>query len=123
MISEKNEKRSARADAENQPISGDILGAIVEMQYQIEVLEERLAAERNGRIAAENGRIAAESNLAEERNSRIALEGEVRELREDAMRVMVLHLGIILVLELDICMFNFDSVQLTFFSEKCQRGK
>ena len=95
----------------------------MEMQYQIEVLEERIAAERNGRIAAENGRIAAESNLAEERNSRIALEGEVRELREDAMRVMVLHLGIILVLELDICMFNFDSVQLTFFSEKCQRGK
>ena len=81
----------------------------VEMQHQIEVLEERLAA--------------AESNLAAERNNRIALEGEVRELREDAMRVMVLHLGIILVLELDICMFNFDSVQLTFFSEKCQRGK
>ena len=74
----------------------------VEMQHQIEVLEERLAA--------------AESN-------RIALEGQVQELREDAMRVMVLHLGIILVLELDICMFNFDSVQLTFFSEKCQRGK
>ena len=88
----------------------------MEMQHQIEVLEERLAA-------AENGRIAAESNLAEERNSRIALEGEVQELREDAMRVMVLHLGIILVLELDICIFNFDSVQLTFFSEKCQRGK
>ena len=81
----------------------------VEMQHQIEVLEERLAA--------------AESNLAAERNNRIALEGEVQDLREDAMRVMVLHLGIILVLELDICMFNFDSVQLTFFSEKCQRGK
>ena len=85
----------------------------VEMQHRIAVLEERLAAAESN-LAAE--RIAAESN-------RIALEGQVQELREDAMRVMVLHLGIILVLELDICMFNFDSVQLTFFSEKCQRGK
>ena len=96
----------------------------VEMQHRIAVLEERLAAAESN-LAAE--RIAAESNLAAERiaaeSNRIALEGQVQELREDAMRVMVLHLGIILVLELDICMFNFDSVQLTFFSEKCQRGK
>ena len=97
---------------------------------RIEELERSLDALENDRIAERNARIAAETNLAAERNARIAaenariaLEGEVQELRQDAMRVMVLNIGIILVLKLDICKFNFDSVQLTFFSEKCQRGK
>ena len=80
-----------------------------EDRLRIEELERSLAASENARIASEN--------------ARIALEGEVQELRQNSMRVMVLNLGIILVLELDICKFNFDSVQLTFFSEKCQRGK